>query len=302
GLGAGIDEDHAVGRGRRDRGERFREQAGQIGEAELRQARGLELEELRERRTHGRVVAADVVEAEAAEPVQVLRPAAVEEVRPFGPQPLTVEAEDAEDLDEARVRVALVEREALAGSVVEELSEAELAHQAKRSAPPGLPLPGGPAATRRILSVSLHRHNRVWETLPAMKILLATGVVGLVLAGAAAAATAPTVATAPATSVAVATATLQGTVNPNGQTTTWWFEYGTSTGYGLKTATHNAGSGTRAVDVSASLSKLAAATTYHFRLVASSAAGTSYGGDQSLVTLGSPGLQTNQPQSVTPTS
>jgi hypothetical protein len=42
-----------------------------------------------------------------------------------------------------------------------------------------------------------------------------------------------------------------GTVNPNGQATTWYFEYGTSTSYGSKTTDKNAGSGTSAVDVSA---------------------------------------------------
>jgi len=134
-----------------------------------------------------------------------------------------------------------------------------------------------------------------------MKVLPLIAGLALALAGSAAAA-APTVATAPATSVGVGDATLQGTVNPNGQTTSWWFEYGTSTSYGLKTATRTAGAGTRPVDVSVSLTKLAAGTTYHYRLVASNATATSYGGDQSFVTFGNPGLQTNQPQSVTPTS
>ena len=36
---------------------------------------------------------------------------------------------------------------------------------------------------------------------------------------------------------------MSGTVNPNGQATTWWVEYGTSTSYGSKTANVNAGSG-----------------------------------------------------------
>src|SRR5581483_4504875 len=132
--------------------------------------------------------------------------------------------------------------------------------------------------------------------------LLATMLLGLTLAGAASAATAPTVATAPATSIGTGDARLHGTVTPNGQATTWWFEYGPNTGYGVKTATHNAGSGTRPVDVSAGISRLAAGTTYHYRLVASNATGVTYGGDQSFATLGAPVLQMNQPQSVTPTT
>ena len=39
-------------------------------------------------------------------------------------------------------------------------------------------------------------------------------------------------------------ATVTGTVNPNGQATTWYVEYGTSTSYGSRTASQNAGSGT----------------------------------------------------------
>ena len=63
-----------------------------------------------ERRAHSRVVAADVVHPEPAEPVQELRPVPVVEVGALGPRPLPVEADDLEDLDEARVRVAPVER------------------------------------------------------------------------------------------------------------------------------------------------------------------------------------------------
>src|SRR6266571_5650877 len=104
-----------------------------------------------------------------------------------------------------------------------------------------------------------------------MKALLGTTLLALALAGTAAAATAPTVSTAPATSVGTTDAKLNGSLNPNGQATTWYFEYGTSTGYGLKTPTKNAGSGTKSTDVSESVSKLAAETTYHFRLVATNA-------------------------------
>jgi phosphodiesterase/alkaline phosphatase D-like protein len=69
-------------------------------------------------------------------------------------------------------------------------------------------------------------------------------------------------------------ATVSGTVNPNGQATTWHVEYGTSTSYGSRTANVNAGSGTGNASVSASLSSLAPGTTYHYRVVATSSAGT----------------------------
>jgi hypothetical protein len=134
-----------------------------------------------------------------------------------------------------------------------------------------------------------------------MKIFAAT-LIALVLAAPAAAATAPAVATAPASGVNTTSARLNGSVDPNGQATSWWFEYGTSTGYGLKTPTHNAGRGARAVDVSTDVSRLSVGTGYHFRLVASNATGTSYGGDQSFTTFGQPGVQTNAPQSIAATS
>ena len=52
---------------------------------------------------------------------------------------------------------------------------------------------------------------------------------------------APVAVTGPATSVTPTSATLNGTVDPNGRETTWYFEYGTSTSYGSKTAEKNAG-------------------------------------------------------------
>jgi hypothetical protein len=96
----------------------------------------------------------------------------------------------------------------------------------------------------------------------------------------------PTATTAAASSVATNSATLNGSVNPNGQATSWYFEYGTTTSYGATTPSKNAGSGSRSVSVSASISKLAAGTTYHYRLVAKNAAGTSRGADQSFATTG----------------
>ena len=61
---------------------------------------------------------------------------------------------------------------------------------------------------------------------------------------------APAVVTGAATAVTPTTATLNGTVDPNGRATTWYFEYGTSTSYGTKTAVKDAGSGGSAVAVS----------------------------------------------------
>src|SRR4249919_1704088 len=81
-------------------------------------------------------------------------------------------------------------------------------------------------------------------------------------------AAAPTAITGSVSSVGGTSATVNGTVNPGGVATDWWFEYGTSTAYGSKTATTDAGSGSANVSVSKALAGLSPATTYHYRLVA----------------------------------
>ena len=94
----------------------------------------------------------------------------------------------------------------------------------------------------------------------------------------------PTVTTGSATSVTSSSATLNGTVNPNGSSTTYYFQYGTSTSYGSSTTSTSAGSGTSDVSVDASISGRSSNTTYHYRLIATNSAGTSYGDDQSFTT------------------
>ena len=96
----------------------------------------------------------------------------------------------------------------------------------------------------------------------------------------------PVPVTLTASSVGATSATLNGTVNPSGLATSWYFEYGTTTGYGSTTSSKNAGSGTSSVAVQTTLTNLSAGTTYHYRLVAKSAAGTVHGSDQTFATTG----------------
>lgn len=93
----------------------------------------------------------------------------------------------------------------------------------------------------------------------------------------------PIVSTNPATNVSNFSATINGTVNPNGLTTAVYFEYGTTTNYGSNTATQNYSGGTTQ-NVFANVSSLTAGATYHFRIVASNAAGTAYGADTTFTT------------------
>ena len=97
---------------------------------------------------------------------------------------------------------------------------------------------------------------------------------------------AATVTSNSATDVSATSSTLNGSVNPNGLSTTVKFEYGTTTSYGSEvTATESPLSGTSSQSVSAPVTDLSSNTTYHYRVVATNSAGTTYGNDRSFTTL-----------------
>jgi subtilisin family serine protease len=96
--------------------------------------------------------------------------------------------------------------------------------------------------------------------------------------------------TSEATEIDAHRARLEGRVNPIGSETSYWFEYGTTTGYGGKApaSPKGIGSGTAFVDVGEEVGELLAEQTYHFRLVASNAKGeTHYGEDRAFTTSSS---------------
>jgi hypothetical protein len=97
---------------------------------------------------------------------------------------------------------------------------------------------------------------------------------------------APGVVTGAAANVTATGATVGGTVDPRGRSTTWWFEYGASASYGSKTSVKSAGSKAGPQNVAAALASLKNGTTYHYRLVAKSDAGTTYGSDLTFATRG----------------
>lgn len=99
-----------------------------------------------------------------------------------------------------------------------------------------------------------------------------------------ASASAPAVTSAAATHVTSGGATLNGSVNPNGQSTSYAFDWGTTTSYGHETPFASAGAGTSAQPVSAAIASLSPGTTYHFRAIAKNAAGTTTGNDESFTT------------------
>ena len=106
--------------------------------------------------------------------------------------------------------------------------------------------------------------------------------------------TSPAVAAGGATGVTSTGATLNGTVNPNGQNTTYHFAYGTAAGqYTSSTADTVAGSGNSPQTVTATVSGLAPSTTYHFIVVATNASGTVNGPDQTFTTSAAPSSPNN---------
>ncbi|MFL5846578.1 MAG: hypothetical protein ACJ762_17990 [Solirubrobacteraceae bacterium] len=113
-------------------------------------------------------------------------------------------------------------------------------------------------------------------TLSACAVLGASA--GLALAAA------PAATTTAATAVTATTATLNGTVSPNNTDTTYYFEYGTSTTYGTKTATQGPIQGNANKSVSADVTALAPSTAYHYRVVAVNADGTVPGADATFTT------------------
>jgi virginiamycin B lyase len=95
----------------------------------------------------------------------------------------------------------------------------------------------------------------------------------------------PTAITEAATGITKIGATLNGTVNPNGLETKYYFEYGKTTSYGTKTAEASAGSGTSNVKESKTITGLTANTIYHFRIVATNSKGTTDGSDLAFTTI-----------------
>jgi lipoprotein-anchoring transpeptidase ErfK/SrfK len=92
---------------------------------------------------------------------------------------------------------------------------------------------------------------------------------------------------APSALVGSTAARLQGVLGPGANQLEWFFEYGSTNAYGSCTAPVELAAGASAGQVAATLSGLAASTTYHFRLVALGAGGTSgvAGTDTTLTTL-----------------
>ncbi len=95
-------------------------------------------------------------------------------------------------------------------------------------------------------------------------------------------------------------ATLSGAIDPRGVEVSYYFEYGPTETYGSRTAEFTAGSGTASVQETQNVSDLEEAATYHFRMVATSSYGTTYGAGRTFSTGVKPLVQTDAPTIVGP--
>jgi hypothetical protein len=127
--------------------------------------------------------------------------------------------------------------------------------------------------------------------LPCLFALLAAATPSAALAQAAD--PAPTASTRAASPIGTNTATVHGAIDPNNQSTSYRFQYGTTTAYGLQTADDSAGSGDAPVDVQAGLADLTPDTTYHYRVIAwpdADPTAVVVGGDHSFRTIAVPSV------------
>ncbi len=78
---------------------------------------------------------------------------------------------------------------------------------------------------------------------------------------------------------------IDGVINPGGDMTDYYFEWGDDTSYGAQTATQSAGNGAANVIARTALQNLTPGGTYHIRLVATNTFGTTVGDDQEITLL-----------------
>jgi hypothetical protein len=100
--------------------------------------------------------------------------------------------------------------------------------------------------------------------------------------------TAPAVVTGDVTAVSQSGAIVPGSVDARGDATSFRVDYGTTAAYGASLGGGAIGAATLARDVSATLTGLAPATTYHYRVVAANAYGETAGEDRAFTTSAAP--------------
>ena len=114
-------------------------------------------------------------------------------------------------------------------------------------------------------------------------VVIAALAIGLLVPASASAAR-PAVDTGGAASITDTGAALNGSVNPRGKETTYFFQYGLNRLYGAQTGPISAGAANGRSRVSVPVGGLTPATRYHYRLVARNADGMTLGADRTFKT------------------
>ena len=125
---AGAREEHAPEARGRSLQQLVGEDRPQRVDAERELPRRVEVERFPERGLHPRVVAADVVHPEAAEPVEIAVAVGVVEMRALGAGPAAVEADGAQHAHELGVDDSRVKLQLLARMPLQKLGDAEARH------------------------------------------------------------------------------------------------------------------------------------------------------------------------------
>jgi hypothetical protein len=111
----------------------------------------------------------------------------------------------------------------------------------------------------------------------------------------------PEAATGPSQVTSATTATVTGVINPHGQSTTYYFQFGPTTAYGANTGVAAVPAGSAPVNVSAQLSGLAQGTFFHYRIVATHGSSVpQFGADAIFLTFPSPRPVPRVPARTTP--
>lgn len=106
---------------------------------------------------------------------------------------------------------------------------------------------------------------------------------------------APTVVTGQTAAPANTTVVVTGNVVPNGALTTYWYEYGKTTGLGTRTSAQSVGSGYTSIYAPSYITGLTSNTTYYYRLSAQNRFGTVNGATYSFTTNTTPPPQGSAP-------
>ena len=117
------------------------------------------------------------------------------------------------------------------------------------------------------------RHTRTGLRLLVFLTSIICSIGLLASSGEAAVSSAPSVVNASASNVTYSSAILHDEVNPHGQVTNFFFQYGTTSAYGAQTPLAPAGNGTITISVSQAVTGLQPGTIYHYRVMAVSSGG-----------------------------